>query len=140
MTKGQEIANEWFNIGVPVGTDTKQQLAMTIDAAISEAVSQRTVECAKVATRVVLSCRNEMCGSVNDALQRSVSCSINALNTPAPVWPVWQHKGDCETQYQWDEKTSRWFFQSDGPACVYAADWWKACPSCGAPRPTAKGN
>jgi hypothetical protein len=48
MTRGQEIANEWFNIGVPVGTDTKQQLAMTIDAAIAEAKRKTRQEFADV--------------------------------------------------------------------------------------------
>ena len=87
MTKGQEIANEWFNIGVPVGTDTKQQLAMTIDAAIAEAVSKRTVECANAAAGEYTVSNMEIghvgCPDVRQRIHRA----ILALNTPAPAYP-----------------------------------------------------
>ena len=95
------------------------------DAAIAEAVGQRTVECAGICTTKYFA---------SDAAR-----DILALNAPPAL--LWQHKSGCPTPFQWNAKLQRWALPDkvDGiTECTHKS--WHYCPSCGAPRPTTKGN
>jgi hypothetical protein len=78
MTKGQEIAKQIW--AVPVTQLTEPDAAAVIDAAIAEAVSKRTVECADL-------CLTTRALTVYD-IRNSVKDAILALNAPpAPAYP-----------------------------------------------------
>jgi hypothetical protein len=71
MTKGQELVSR---------NQPDSLLAQAIDAAIAEAVSKRTVECAE-ALKAFIGERNL------DGVWRAAYAAILALNTPATVYP-----------------------------------------------------
>lgn len=118
MTKGQEIAL-LAKPAVAYTQESRNELSAKIDAAIAEAVTKRTQECANTISHgVVLDCewmRNR----------------ILALDKPKP--PVW-----CAHIRRDDVGTWRYNLDSV-PSAEYAAcaNHWLFCPveGCGKPNP-----
>ena len=141
MTKGQEIANEWFNIGVPVGTDTKQQLAMTIDAAIAEAVSKTRDECARTCNALRVAQRMPSDLTWNMALYEAEKTIIGLNDPPVPAKPVWcEHihlAGGCVWTLKGKYTQGHW--RDDVGWAV--PEFMHHCPvaGCGKPRPEVCG-
>ncbi len=116
MTKGQEIAKQIW--AVPVTQLTEPDAAAAIDAAIAEAVSQRTVECAALADNY-------------KPLQRA----ILRLNSPppAPAYPFAQPCQCWHTCEPWNGK--RWFREFPSKDLELASDA-AFCEVCGSKRAT----
>jgi hypothetical protein len=123
MTKGQEIAYKWNSTGA------WERQAEAIDAAIAEAVSQRTVECAETC---VNSCRSLYQGV--SASEIFLSKAILALNTPAPTYPF---EKPCKHWTLRDDGSWLHYLQREPLAYQHLDASFTHCPFCGAPR---KGN
>lgn len=138
MTKGQEIvAKQLMYVNISPGPE----LVQLIDAAIAEAVTQRTKECAKRAEDylwdALLDTSQEppntpelvMCyQSKNGAFSQEVEEAILAIDKPKPVWCAdfeWVDTEELNGCTNWKRKGSG-----------YAPTEWLHCPFCGAPRPT----
>jgi len=57
----------------------------------------------------------------------------------APPVPVWEHKPDCPTPYQWHSGSKVWFFHTPLEDCC-PTQRATHCDGCGAPKPVTKGS
>jgi hypothetical protein len=78
--------------------------------------------------------------AVSKLLEQGFSASMRgavqqaSLSLLAP--PVWQHKPDCPTPYQWDEREGWWKSGHNTQPSPRA----KYCDGCGEPMPETKGS
>jgi hypothetical protein len=103
------------------------------EEAVADAVRQRTEEIATLVSGVTF---EWVAGKPLN--RRGLVDAILALNSPSV--PVWQHKPDCATQFQWNAKLQRWALTEKVAGiteCTHKS--WNYCPSCGRPRPETKG-
>lgn len=56
----------------------------------------------------------------------------------APPAPVWQHKPDCPTPYQWDEDKKLWCHLGLQSGFLTSSIHALCCDGCGAPKPGTK--
>jgi hypothetical protein len=120
MTTGQEIAFAVYG-------DIDHELGKVIDKAIAEAVSKRTVECAKTCVK---RCRSLYQGV--SASEIELSKAILALNTPAPAYPFGKDAmgRQCECWRICNGHYERW---TDNGTVVFNIHQ-QACQWCGAAR------
>jgi hypothetical protein len=131
-------ANAWFRGGKGKGGQICKITGCSIEFAQEVIASQVVAALKAERKRAVEECANAYCRAYNE-LGKAVSTedrgfrAILALISP-PV-PVWQHKPDCPTPYQWDAKNEIVVMPWYGSSTAVSGKHWTACPSCGAPKP-----
>ena len=140
MTTGETLVSIWCDV-----ITLEQEKAAAIDAAIAEAVSKRTVECADV---LRLGPDKASDAGFQNNYFNGWQCSrihfhaaILALNTPAPAKPVWcEHihlAGGCVWTLKGKYTQGHW--RDDVGWAV--PEFMHHCPvaGCGKPRPEVCG-
>ena len=125
MTKGQEISY-YIRDHTP-----REIIAKKIDAALAEAVSQRTRECGAIAEKYTRCPETDIAETAG-----LIAAEILALDEP-PV-PVWEHKPNCPTPYQWTGISGmewRCISTDDGVVCIFTDKRFHHCPGCGTGKP-----
>ena len=115
--------------------DVRQYLEADIQAAIDEAVSQRTLECANEVQNVF----NRFKGT--EALYTwadKTKQAVLALNKPpVPPVPIWKHKPGCPIPYKWDDGIG-WSHAINSVEKWLPKNNARCCDGCGVPKPEEK--